>query len=157
MEDGVDKQAVIDAIEKAFAGVKLGNGLGLFEAQGHDDYASEEECAKLREKDEKDDWHALKRDDLEQNNPALSFFDAEGMRFHLPAYLMMNLEKISEYQDMSFSLSMCYDESFRSQYDMLNDEQKTAVAMFIKWAMGQSWYDYDVESFKLALKDYWQV
>lgn len=81
-------QQVCQAIESAFAGVTLGNGIGLQEAQGLDDYADEATCAAYRATDEKDDWHRLSTETLNRCSSSLSFFDPEGMRFHLPAFLL---------------------------------------------------------------------
>lgn len=75
----------------------LGNGVGLHQAQGLDDYADERTCAALRAKDEKADWHRLERDTLNGCHSSLSFFDAEGMRFHLPAFLISSLLQDEDY------------------------------------------------------------
>jgi hypothetical protein len=49
------RASLISEIASAFAGVRLGGGVGLLEAQGLDDYADAEERKALRERDEKDD------------------------------------------------------------------------------------------------------
>ena len=85
------RASLISDITSAFAGVRLGGGVGLFEAQGLDDYADAAERKALRERDEKDDWTVLSADALNRANSSLSFFDADGMRFHLPAYLVADL------------------------------------------------------------------
>jgi hypothetical protein len=82
------RAALIAEVSAAFADVRLGSGVGLFEAQGLDDYAADEERKALRERDEKEDWTLLRAVDLNRANSSFSFFDAAGMRFHLPAYLI---------------------------------------------------------------------
>ena len=52
-------QALCALIQDAFAGVKLGNGVGLMQAQGLDDYADSATCASYRASDEKDDWRRI--------------------------------------------------------------------------------------------------
>jgi hypothetical protein len=52
------------AVRRAFAGVTLGDGVGLLEAQGLDDCADDKTLAAYREKDEREDWSAVRRDDL---------------------------------------------------------------------------------------------
>jgi hypothetical protein len=52
-------QEVCRVIEAAFAGVALGGGVGLQEAQGLDDYADAETRAAYRASDEEDDWHRI--------------------------------------------------------------------------------------------------
>lgn len=52
-------QALCALIQDAFAGFKLGNGVGLMQAQGLDDYADSATCASYRASDEKDDWRRI--------------------------------------------------------------------------------------------------
>ena len=85
------RASLISDITSAFAGVRLGGGVGLFEAQGLDDYADVAERKALRERDEKDAWTVFSADALNCANSSLSFFDAERMRFHLRAYLVADL------------------------------------------------------------------
>ena len=75
-----------DQIQDAFADVVLGEGVGLWQAQGIDDYKSLAECLILREHDEKLDWSKISVQDLNKCYSSLSFFDAQGMLFHLPAF-----------------------------------------------------------------------
>lgn len=82
---------VIAQIEDAFAGTQLGEGIGLFEANGLDDYASEDERRKLRSSDEKHDWKRIARSDLNKCYTSPWFFDAKGFVFHLPAFLIAEL------------------------------------------------------------------
>ena len=78
-------------IESAFAGVTLQEGIGLYEAQGIDDYASHAQCQAYRAKDEKLNWQNISINDLNRCNSSPTFFDAQGMLFHLPAFLLASL------------------------------------------------------------------
>ena len=49
----------VQQIHSAFDGVKLGDGVGIYEANGRDDYASDSELARLRKLDERNDWRHL--------------------------------------------------------------------------------------------------
>ena len=98
------KDKVILEIENAFSHIKLGNGIGLWEAQAIDDYASNEEQMLARDKDEKEDWKSLNPDILQKCNSSLSFFDAEGMRFHLPAFIIASMNN-SDILDPVFHLT----------------------------------------------------
>jgi hypothetical protein len=86
------QRQLIDLIEAAFDGVKLGEGIGLNEAIALDDYAYGEERLRARSKDERDDWHKV-LDDPEligtSGGTALFFFDPAGFVFNLPAYLWL--------------------------------------------------------------------
>jgi hypothetical protein len=82
---------IIDQITVAFAGVELGDGIGLFEANGIDDYASIDERRELRSKDEKDDWRRISAEVLGSCYSSPYFFDPKGFVFHLPAFLIAEL------------------------------------------------------------------
>src|SRR4051812_3449018 len=64
-------QGVAHVIEAAFAGVTLGNGVGLSEAGGLDDYADGATLAALRANDEKEDWHRIPVEALQHYNSSL--------------------------------------------------------------------------------------
>lgn len=83
--------AVINQVSAAFAGQQLGDGIGLFEAQAMDDYASPEELAQARQCDERNDWRRISADALNQCYAAPSYMDATGCVFHLPALLIAEL------------------------------------------------------------------
>jgi putative SOS response-associated peptidase YedK len=82
------KQRLLDSIERAFHGVELGAGASLHEAKTIDDYGTTAQRLPARDRDEKHDWRKL-IDDSELVKAcrlgALSFFDAAGLKFHLPA------------------------------------------------------------------------
>ena len=82
---------VVSLVSTAFSNTKLGDGIGLFEANGLDDYASKEELKRLRETDEKIDWKLISHDDLAKCYSSPAFFDAHGFVFHLPAFLIAEL------------------------------------------------------------------
>lgn len=86
------ERRIADVVRSAFQGVTLGNGIGLWQGQGLDDYANSETLARYRAQDEKVDWSRIPASELDSCHSSLSFFDAEGMRFHLPAYLIADLE-----------------------------------------------------------------
>ena len=85
------KEEFIKEIKEAFKNVKLEDGIGLWEAQGHDDRLNIEECKKLRRKDEKEDWTKIPLIHVYQCSSSLTFFDAKGLRFHFPIFLLFAL------------------------------------------------------------------
>jgi hypothetical protein len=99
----VEGQEVCDLIRSAFKGVSLGNGIGLTEAQGLDDHGDSATRAAYREKDEKEEWERITPDELWACNSSLSFFDPEGMRFHLPAYLIAQIR--GEFDGLEYRLT----------------------------------------------------
>ena len=145
-------QEVCRTIETAFAGVTLGDGVGLQQGQGLDDYADAATCAAYREKDEKDDWRRIPTEALNRCNSSLSFFDAEGMRFHLPAYLLADLR--GEYRfGMAFSLTQIAD--FDRYFRLLSDAQRQAVRAFLRYILDEPEYQFDRPHIRRALDDYW--
>ncbi len=88
---------VIAGICTAFHGVTLGDGIGLNEANGLDDYAGEPELARLRKLDERLNWRKFDTDMLERYYSTPSFFDPQGFVFHLPAFLIAELNDKHEY------------------------------------------------------------
>lgn len=142
-----------DIIINAFKDVKLGNGIGLREAQGIDDYATAEVCASYRANDEKDSWQNIAVKELNQCYSSLSFFDAEGMRFHLPAYLIADLN--GEYQqDITYTLA--YLNEYRiKQFSLLSPAQRNAVRTFVLYLSVNDNYIYDRPHILRSLEEYW--
>lgn len=148
-----ERHQVIEKIRKAFAGVSLGNGIGLKEAQGLDDYEDEWTCAKYRESDEKKDWTKFSPSELAKCHSSLSFFDPEGMRFHLPAFLIAELE---ETMWMSTELHLTRLDDYRlSQLSLLSTEQKRAVESFLWEILNDRRFRHSHEDISTALEDYW--
>lgn len=143
-------ESIRNSIRKSFSGVKLGGGVGLAQALGLDGYEDEETCAAYRDKDEKDDWSRISVDCL--NNSSLSFFDDEGMRFHLPVYLIADLN--GEYEgDMAFTLTQ--SSGMNEQFRLLNLEQRAAVRRYLEFIATEQKYVCDREEIKHALETYW--
>ncbi|MEM7179477.1 MAG: DUF6714 family protein [Spirochaetota bacterium] len=148
----MEKQVVIDTIRKAFANVTLGDGVGLWQGQAIDDYEVEAEQLKQRQRDEKLDWSRILANDLQICHSSLSFFDAEGMRFHLPAYITASIT--DGIDDPIFHLTDLRGYA-KSQLDILDTEQRQAVAVYLEWCLQEEDYVYDHESIEQALLEYW--
>ena len=142
-------------IREAFAGVKLGDGVGLQQAQGLDDYEDDATCARYRENDEKDDWSRIPVGELNRCNSSLSFFDAEGMRFHLPAYLIADLQGAYKF-GMAFCLTHLSDLR-TSQFALLSEPQRSAVRAFLLHIAEDPGYEFERPHIIRALEDYWKA
>lgn len=146
-------QELCDRVRKAFAGVRLGKGIGLKQAQGIDDYEIEAKCLAYREEDEKDDWSRIPVGNLNDCYSSLSFFDDEGMRFHLPAYLIAELN--GEYnQGLAFQLGHLNDLSMQ-QYALLSDEQREVVRDIVLLMIEDESYAFDRPHLQRAVEEYW--
>ncbi len=154
------KEDLVTQIQLAFAEVKLEDGIGLWQAQGIDDYASEEEILALREKDEKDNWDNISYEDCNACESSLSFFDAKGMRFHLPKFLIFDMleEEITKenaiyVQDVLFTL--CYEPDSEYQltrFSLLNTEQLKIVIHFLNYKLENIDVEDPLDHFSVKLK-----
>ncbi|MFG6446816.1 DUF6714 family protein [Roseateles sp. BYS180W] len=146
-------QAIEAQIREAFFAVQLGQGVGLRQAQGIDGYEEEEELAAYRVSDEKVDWSRIPSSALNECNSSLSFFDAEGMRFHLPAYLLADLSGSYEF-GMAFCLTDIGDLR-TEQFALLSPKQRDAVRAFLEYISEEDDYLFDRPNILRALAEYW--
>jgi hypothetical protein len=147
-------EAIKDDIRHAFEEVRLGSGVGLWEAQGIDDYADAATCAAFREKDEKNDWSLIPVVELNRCYSSPSFFDAAGMRFHLPAFLIADLSG-EHSQGMIFHLTQ--SSGLESQYDLLDQAQRDAVRNYLAFMAQEPDQVWDREHIQRALAGYWST
>ena len=157
-----EREQATQAIRDAFNGVILENGVGLFEGQGLDDYASEDECRELRSKDELSDWANIPVSRLNECYSSLSFFDAAGMRFHLPAFLLAELNH--PYGSFNFNCVFHLTEPVdkdsnrrlrkyaKAQLSLLNKDQRKAVRLFLQCLLNDQEYEFDWPSIRQALR-----
>jgi len=146
-------EAVCQDIETAFSGVTLGSGVGLTEAGGLDDYADAATLAAYRANDEKEDWRRIPAEALNVWHDSLHFFDAEGMRFHLPAYLAADLRGDYGF-GMGFCLTHLSDHSIH-QFSLLSPEQRSAVRAFLLHMLDDPDYALERSDIERALAEYW--
>jgi hypothetical protein len=141
-------------IERAFRDVRLGEGIGLWEAQAIDDYADAQTRQQSRDRDEKEDWRRISREALEACYSSLSFFDAEGMRFHLPAFLTAEIAGMSTAGPV-FHLTSFDWHAPQPQFALLNTEQCCAVREFLLLIRDVPRYEYERPLIIQALEAYW--
>jgi hypothetical protein len=147
------KQEVASHIREAFRGVTLGSGIGLLEGQGLDDHENEATCRAYREQDEKHNWERIPIEALNRCHSSLSFFDAEGMRFHLPAFLIAELNGDMDVGAV-FHLTHL-DDYARSKLVTLSSEQRKAVREFLLCLQDAPDYEFDRPQIERALSEYW--
>ena len=149
-----DKDRVLGLVRSAFVGVTLGEGVGLRQAQGLDDYADERTLVSYRAQDEKNDWSAIPVADLDWCYSSLSFFDADGMRFHLPAYLVADLEGSLQTADVLLHL-VYMAHGAASRFDTLTPAQREAVREFLLLRLSDAHREFEHPMIEAALHDYW--
>lgn len=148
-----DERRVASLIRAAFCNVRLGNGIGLRQAQGLDDYADSNTLAKYRTQDEKDDWSSIPVSELKICESSLSFFDAEGMRFHLPAYLIAALEGTHQ-SSLVFHLTYPGLDA-RSKFALLSDSQRNGVREFLLLRLSGPYGDFERPMIESSLAEFW--
>lgn len=148
----MNKASIEKEIRSAFRGVKLGDGIGLFEAQAIDDYQSDDIQKEQRKLDQKEAWNLITYSDLQRCHSSLCFFDADGMRFHLPAYIIGSLHE--EVDDPIFHLSHL-DEYAISKFASLNALQRSSIICYLEWCLEEDEYEFENPSIKSALDEYW--
>jgi len=147
------KEKLITEIRTSFEDVKLDDGIGLWEGQGLDDYADENQILKLRIKDERNNWDSIPYEDLAYAQSSLSFFDAKGMRFCLPKFLIFDIledkifkEKGVSSPDIIFTLGhKLNDEYQKYRFSLFDNRQIETIIHYL---------EYKIEIAILANKEY---
>lgn len=148
------ERRLINQIKDAFARVTLGKGIGLWEGNALDDYADDTTLSECRQKDERDNWPAIPVDDLNFCHCSLSYLDAEGIRFLLPAFLVAELEGTYHYCDTIFYLVNLQD-GWSSRFDLLTQAQRTAVREFLIFRRDDPECMFENDKIDSALAGYW--
>ncbi|MBI3832616.1 MAG: hypothetical protein HY291_24045 [Planctomycetes bacterium] len=148
-----ERERVAKLIKDTFSGVTLGSGVGLWQGQALDDYADERTISTSRSRDEKMNWMAISADDLNRCQSSLSFFDAEGMRFHLPAFLLAELEE-KLWNGVTFHLTYL-DDYGKSKFTALSDAQRSTIREFLLLFKDHPDFTFDRPQIERALAEFW--
>jgi hypothetical protein len=143
-----------EVIRAAFHGVSLGGGVGLREGCALDDWQSPEVCRQRREDDEKEDWSRISPEDL-FGYECMSFLDAEGFRFHLPAYMLDELEGNGA-GPVVWKLTD-FDVLGTGRMELLSREQRQAVIAFLEFMRDDPDHFNDRDEIDAALDSYWRT
>jgi hypothetical protein len=135
------------AIRDAFAGVRLGGGVSLVEAEAIDGYyerMSQAEAHRLRQFEVTDDWTALTTPELDSEN--IAHLDPEGLRYYLPALILRLLDDYQPGEMWCISTVSALDQ--RKAYtpgfiDLLTDAQRAAIAAYVEALPGLVELDYE--------------
>ena len=154
LEMGEEADSLCELVREAFANVELGEGIGLFEGRAIDDYETAELRYQHRNKDEKQSWERIQSKHLEACSSSLSFFDALGMRFHLPAFIIADLQ--GKYgMGMEFTLTYLTDESCR-KFELLNLKQRQVIIEYLQFIRKNPESKFHHDDIDYALKNYWK-
>jgi hypothetical protein len=143
----MEREDVEAGIRSAFAGVQLGSGVSLRQAQVIDGYIlglSEAELEALPRSDLTEDWTAIP--DSELLGDCVAHLDAEGLRYYLPALMIWLLDHyddedrlFTEGADMTaigtisaLAPSSEFEASSWQIYDGFTPAQRAAIASYIE-------------------------
>jgi hypothetical protein len=151
------RNKLIAEIAKAFAGVTLEDGVGLKEADAIDEYADNAMRQQYRQEDEKYEWSAIPPEKLERYHGSPAFFDPKGMRFHLPAFLIAQLNGKSI--DMNGYLCAFWLElkeaHLNINFCLLSAQQRAAVCHFLYAVLEDPDEDYYAIEIQKAINEFW--
>ena len=132
-------------IAAVFDGVKRGGGVTLHENEAIDDHASDLERKRALAKDQDKRWRDVPQEDL-RTHDGLVFFDAEGFRYYLPAYLIWYLRNIDnsspDFWSNTFDAvlavlkggnSSILDAHSEEKFGKLSPEERRVVARFLEF------------------------
>lgn len=145
----------VGQIRNAFRSVQLGDGIGLYEANGMDDYAGEVELTRLRELDEKLHWEHLDAKLLTQYYSAPSFFDPLGFVFHLPAFLIAELEDNHEFAFIDRLVEK--RPATGSWINLLTPRQADSLVNVLSLVKQHPFYFHDAKKFDHAIKRFARI
>lgn len=148
-------------IADAFNGVRLGSGVSLHETLVIDQHGTDAQRARARAVDEHNDWFKL------INLPALkelawigglSFYDAEGLRFHLPAYLTLAVrnfecEEAGNVLEILMSHLTLISDYNQERFSILSDQQRLCVHDVLVYL--RETYELESDELDQAIVGYW--
>lgn len=147
MEIKMNKIELIEEIRNEFKGVQLNGGIGLNSAKAWDDY----EQFSIEDEyliDEEDNWESISDKDLDNNIAAVSYFDSNGMLFHLPAYMICELNnKINN--DLEFYFIQWDFEKLTEIFSSFNYHQMKVTAIFFEYILTKNFSVPDTEELSL--------
>ncbi len=149
----INKEKLISEINEVFKDVALEDGIGLSEADAIDSYSDIKFRAECRQNDEKHNWNSIPSNVLNKYNNSLSFFDAKGMRFHLQAFMIADLN--GEYNfGMAFTLTHL-SEYRTSQFELLSKKQREVLVLFLQHMLDDQNYDFEKPEIIRAIENFW--
>jgi hypothetical protein len=154
------RMELVAAIGAAFVEVHLGNGTSLHQARALDDLESPEA---VRHLDKETDWGQIQDSKIECFPDTLAFMDAEGFRFHIPAFMIYSL---NHYRTSIFSSSVCaaiyaLDPSIEprdwqlAKYVLFSEEQKRVILRFLEFFADDEMRRIFKDTAREAIHAYW--
>lgn len=150
----INRLELISRLEKAFEGVQLSNGIGIYEAESIDNHDSISERKKSREKDIRDDWKTIRDDVIDEYYYALTFMDYDGLHFAIPAYMRYMLNNYDTNSSAAFE-SLIGILLKPIDWNFLTDQQKQVIASCLQFIVLEAEGHVDTFQASLAYENYW--
>lgn len=160
------RDALIEEIRAAFAGVELGDGVSWNQSAKIDLYCYPHEIAAARATDAHRPWIGYARDRTWCVGPGVggfTFLDALGYRHYLPAAMIRCLtdpEADNSCGSMPYHLTLGEPPEYQlDQWSLLDERQRRCTARFVRWMATiepeGEWAGHNVEDWVTAYKSYW--
>ncbi|MDR3620904.1 MAG: hypothetical protein P4L85_16245 [Paludisphaera borealis] len=159
-----DISELVQQIHRAFADVRRGGGYTLHQAHLEGCYDTEAKWLATGEKDPETHWSEVPGWKIETGFSTLSFFDVEGWRFYLPAFLCWSLENWrtsdsttpdSVIWTLDLTHTIGWNEThadYMERYESLNREQCGTVLDFLSFFDRYS----GLPEARSAIESYWR-
>lgn len=154
-------EQLLAEIEQAFGGVELGGGLSMHQAGAMDLLLEPEEVLQARVLDPEARWQDIPDDRLDEFHFALTYMDPEGLRFHLPRFMVFALENPGlDSPAVDAAVYACdFGEEMKqevlAQFNAMSRKQMRTIAQFLAHIAEGKDEDYDVMIAAMALESFW--
>ncbi|CAN5820391.1 hypothetical protein BH23ACT12_BH23ACT12_02140 [soil metagenome] len=152
---------LIEQINAVFGRVELGDGLSLHQARAMDRLQPPEDVLEARPLDREDRWQEISDGKVEEFHYALTFMDPEGLRFHLPRFMVFALEHPGlDSPAIDAAVYACdfgdeMDQDVVAQFNAMSRTQMKTIAGFLAHITESSDKDYDTMVAAIALESFW--
>jgi hypothetical protein len=154
-------EALFQEVHAVFGKVELGDGLSLHQAGAMDLMLTPEEVRQSRRLDPETRWQDIPDSKVEEFHYALTFMDPEGMRFHLPRFIVYSLEHPGlDSPAVDAAVYACdfgddVDDQVLGQFNAMSRRQMRTIANFLVFVAESKDEDYDVLVAAMAVESFW--
>lgn len=133
----LQKEEIVNVIEKAFDGATLDGGISLEQTKVIDNYGrgvTAEEFTNLPKKEITDNWKKIPVSQLDEAD-CIAHLDQKGFKYYIPALILRLLENYDSTSLASIgTISFLYPKlkDWEYSYSELTPEQSQAIALFLK-------------------------
>ena len=152
---------LIAEIEDAFGKEELGDGLSMHQAGAMDLLLEPEEVLQARALDPEARWQDIPDERVDEFHYALTYMDPEGLRFHLPRFMVFALENPGlDSPAVDAAVYACdFGEEMKqevlAQFNAMSRNQMRTIAHFLVHVAEAKDEDYDVMIAAIALESFW--